>query len=117
MGTIDRRRSGAGPPSQIATAIYDKAMEMTVNEVVESEFSVIPTGTDFQIVMQSARRAYDDITERVATLLGDKTTARVWMITANPMMGGVTPVSMIAHGREHRLSKFITECENISNVG
>ena len=78
------------------------------------DFSVIPSGRDFQVVMLSYRRAYDYLTERVATILGDNTKARLWMITENPMLGGVTPVSMIAHGRSERLEKFITECEEIN---
>lgn len=86
------------------------------------DFSVIPLGIEWEVVKHSYRRAYDELLKKVEKIFtqGDKPTieeltlARAWMITENPMLGGVTPVSMIAHGRSERLDKFITECEEIN---
>jgi len=132
------------PQTDIAKVIYDMAYDKTVSELSSSEFSefirnaspeekervytkvideaskeqfsVIPIGADFQVVMHSYRRAYDYLVKRVAAILGTESTARTWMITKNPMLGEITPVSMIAHGRSDRLDKFISECEKINTL-
>jgi hypothetical protein len=80
----------------------------------DNKFSVIPIGTDMQVVEHSYRRAYDYILQRVEDLLGDRHKAELWMCESNPLLGNVSPVSMIAHGRSDRLGSFISECEKIS---
>jgi hypothetical protein len=64
-----------------------------------------------EVVMHSYRRAYDYLLQRVEKILNDPNKARVWMQIKNPMLGDVTPISMIAHGRSNRLDKFVTACE------
>jgi len=80
----------------------------------KSDFSVIPDDAAFTICQQEHREEYDEFVRRVGSLMAwMPRQATVWMTTHNPMLGGVSPVSMIAHGRAARLDMFITEAEAV----
>ena len=79
-----------------------------------TDFAVMPDETAFEVVQREHRDLYDDFVKRVQWIMGwMPREATVWMTTKNPMLGGVSPVSMIAHGRGERLCNFITEAEMV----
>jgi hypothetical protein len=81
----------------------------------KSDFSIIPDDIAFTVCQKEYRDDYDEFVRRVSSLMAwmpRKTTE--WMVTHNPMLGGVSPVSMIAHGRGARLDMFITEAEAVA---
>jgi len=79
---------------------------------VPSEFTVMSDETAFRVCQQEHRKVFDLFVQRIATLMDwAPSVATLWMTEINPMLGGVSPVSMIAHGRATRLEKFIREAE------
>lgn len=50
---------------------------------------------------------YAETLARVTRFFGDEAKARLWMQTPNPMLGNVSPASMIAAGRHQKLRRFI----------
>ena len=82
---------------------------------VKPDFSVMPDETAFRVCQDEHREMYDDCIKRVQWIMGwMPSKATVWMTTKNPMLGGVSPVNMIALGRGERLSNFIAEAEMVS---
>jgi len=78
------------------------------------DFAVMPDDIAFQVVQREHRDMYDDCVKRVQWIMGwMPREATVWMTTKNPMLGGVSPVSMIAHNRGERLTNFILEAEMV----
>ena len=69
-------------------------------------------GRDIFIAMHEHKYQYQWCLKRVTQLLGTKSKAYMWMITKNPLLGEVAPVTMIANGRWHRLEYFIKGAEN-----
>lgn len=55
-----------------------------------------------------AKRVYDNV-QRLTGWRDEK--VRFWMEQANPLLGMVTPIWMIQHGKGDRLAKFIAEAE------
>lgn len=79
-----------------------------------TEFSVMPDETAFRVCQQEHREVYDLFVQRVQALMDWKASkATLWMAEHNPMLGGVSPVSMIAQGRATRLDRFIQEAEAV----
>lgn len=78
--------------------------------------------TEYQMTAwnETHMNAYKRLAERVRVQMSwthDK--AMLWMMTPNPMLGGVAPDVMIAKGRAHRLEKFIDGATTftVSEVG
>ena len=79
-----------------------------------NDFTVMPDETAFTICQKLYRDEYDACTRRISMIMGwAPSKATTWMTTKNPLLGNVTPVSIIAHGHAQRLDKFITEAEKI----
>lgn len=68
--------------------------------------------TDLSKARTNHKWTYDWLEGRAIKLLGDDYKGKAWMITKNPLLGDVAPVTMIANGRAHRLEKFIKEAED-----
>jgi hypothetical protein len=50
----------------------------------------------------------DDIWCQVGYIFSyDLDKVRLWFSTANPLLGGVSPMWMLEHGREEKLRRFI----------
>ena len=80
-----------------------------------ADFAVIPDEVAFAVCQRDHRDMYDDCIKRVQWIMGwMPRDATIWMAAKNPMLGGISPVSMIAHGRGQRLSNFIGEAELVS---
>lgn len=57
----------------------------------------------------------DEIYDKVLRFFnGNTNKTNLWFTTLNPMLGGVTPNSMMNTGRGHKLKKFIQEAEDIT---
>jgi hypothetical protein len=50
---------------------------------------------------------YLNCLETVEVFFGDKAKAERWMSAENPLFGDISPVEMIAFGREDRLGMFL----------
>lgn len=75
----------------------------------------MPDEAAWQVCQQEHREVYDSLTHRVALLMSwPMSKATRWMVEKNPMLGGVSPVHMIAHGRIDRLKRFIQESESLN---
>jgi hypothetical protein len=79
-----------------------------------SDFAVIPDELAFEVCQREHRDMYDECIKRVQWIMGwMPSKATEWMAAKNPMLGGVSPVSMIVHGRGIRLDRFIAESEAV----
>lgn len=52
---------------------------------------------------------FNELADLVNSYFKNRKKTHVWFQTENPLLGGVTPMSMIASGREAKLQKFIEE--------
>ena len=52
-------------------------------------------------------RAKDSVIKLVNEFFGSDKKAELWMTSANPLLGGVSPEDMIRMGRSERLLKFV----------
>jgi hypothetical protein len=79
-----------------------------------TDFTVMPNDTAFTLCQKEYRTDYDEFVRRVWSLMEwTPRQATEWMVTDNPMLGGVSPVAMIAQGRGARLDMFIAEAEAV----
>ncbi len=81
-----------------------------------NKFTVMPDETAWAVCQQEHRAVYDMLTKRVADLMSwPMSKATKWMTEPNPMLGTVSPVHMLATGREARLEMFILEAECVNS--
>jgi len=79
-----------------------------------NDFTVMNDETAFTVCQKEHRDDYDEFLRRVQSIMAwTPRQATEWMTTQNPLLGGVSPVNMIAHGRASRLDMFITEAEAV----
>ena len=82
--------------------------------VTHPDFAVIPDHRAFEVCQRQHRVLYDNCVKKVQWIMGwEPREATVWMTTKNPMLGNVSPVGMIAHGRGERLMRFVLEAESV----
>jgi hypothetical protein len=90
---------------------YDDLRQQRIDEMTE-KFGVLPNGRDFEIVQNEYRDSYDEFVRRICSIMAwSPREATVWMTTNNPLLGGTSPVSMMARDRLVRLDAFIIDAE------